>query len=84
MRIISAIMTFYWSHPIALQKLSNERSYKFSWILTQNSDNMLLRIYCSLSVSISADESTVHGTSGVKPHEAPKKHKNCKPDNDDW
>ena len=33
MRLISAIMNFYWSH-IALQKLSNERSYKFSWILT--------------------------------------------------
>ena len=27
-------MNFYWSHPIALQKLSNERCYKFSWILT--------------------------------------------------
>ena len=34
MRIISAIMNFYRSHDIALQKLSNERSYKFSWILT--------------------------------------------------
>ena len=31
MRIISAIMNFYWSHATALQKLSNERSYyKFS------------------------------------------------------
>ena len=30
MRIISAIMNFYWSHAITLQKLSNERSYKFS------------------------------------------------------
>ena len=28
-------MNFYWSHTIALQKLPNERSYKFSWILTQ-------------------------------------------------
>ena len=35
MRLISAIMNFYWSHAIALQKLSNERSYKFSWILSQ-------------------------------------------------
>ena len=34
MRIISAIMNFYWSHAIPLQKLSDERSYKFSWILT--------------------------------------------------
>ena len=34
MCIISAIMNFYWSHAIALQKLSHERSYKFSWILT--------------------------------------------------
>ena len=34
MRIISAIMNFYWPHAIALQKLSNERSYMFSWILT--------------------------------------------------
>ena len=32
MRLISAITNFYWSHAIALQKLSNERSYKFSWI----------------------------------------------------
>ena len=34
MRVISAIIIFYWSHAIALQNLSNERSYKFSWILT--------------------------------------------------
>ena len=34
MRIISAIMKFYWSHDIALQKLSKECSYKFSRILT--------------------------------------------------
>ena len=34
MRIISAIMNFYWSRAIALPKLSNERSYKFSWIST--------------------------------------------------
>ena len=34
-RIISAIMHFYWSHAIALRKLSNERCYKFSWILSQ-------------------------------------------------
>ena len=34
MRIVSAITNFYWSHSIALRKLSNERSYKFSWILT--------------------------------------------------
>ena len=34
MRVISAIMNFYWSHAIALQKLSNERYYKLSWILT--------------------------------------------------
>ena len=34
MRIYSDIMNFYLSHAIALQKLSNERSHKFSWILT--------------------------------------------------
>ena len=35
MRLIPAIMNFYWSHVIPFQKLSNERSsYKFSWILT--------------------------------------------------
>ena len=34
MHIISAIMNFYWSHAISIQKLSNERSYKFSWIST--------------------------------------------------
>ena len=34
MHLISAIMNFYESHAIALEKLSNERSYKFSWILT--------------------------------------------------
>ena len=27
-------MNFYWSHAIALQKLSNEHSYTFSRILT--------------------------------------------------
>ena len=30
MRLISAITNFYWPHAIALQKLPNERSYKFS------------------------------------------------------
>ena len=34
MRIIPAVMSFYWSHAMPLQKLSNERSYKFSLILT--------------------------------------------------
>ena len=34
MRLISDIMNFYWPHAVPLQKLSNERSYKFSWILT--------------------------------------------------
>ena len=34
MRVISAIMNFYWSHAIAFQKLSNERAYTFSRILT--------------------------------------------------
>ena len=34
MRIISAIMNFNWYHPIVLQKVSNDRSYKFSWIST--------------------------------------------------
>ena len=33
-------MNFYWSHAIPLQKLSNERSYKFSWILTLFSANV--------------------------------------------
>ena len=30
MRLITAITNFYWFNAIALQKLSNERSYKFS------------------------------------------------------
>ena len=34
MSLNSAILNFYWSHTIVLQKLSNERSYKFSCILT--------------------------------------------------
>ena len=34
MHLIFAIMNFNWSHAIALQKLSNERSYKIRWILT--------------------------------------------------
>ena len=34
MSIISTIMNFYCSNVIAIQKLSNKRSYKFSWILT--------------------------------------------------
>ena len=33
MRITSAILNLYWFHAIALRKLSNECSYKFSWIL---------------------------------------------------
>ena len=37
-------MNFYRSHAIALQKLSNERSYKFSWILTLNSNNQRRQI----------------------------------------
>ena len=36
MRVISAIMNFYWSHAITFQKLSNEHSYKFNLILTVN------------------------------------------------
>ena len=34
MCLISAIINFYWSHTIPIQKLSDESSYKFSWILT--------------------------------------------------
>ena len=34
MLLISTVMNFYWSHADLLQKLSDERSYKFSWILT--------------------------------------------------
>ena len=46
MRMISAIMNFYWSHAIALQKLSNERSYKFSLIstLTEVISIIILRV----------------------------------------
>ena len=48
MRIISAIMKFYWSH--ALRKLSNERSYKFSWIwtLTEVISIIILRIISTI------------------------------------
>ena len=45
---------------------------------------MILKIYCSPSASISAEESKVSGASGVKPHEAPKKKQKWEPDNDDW
>ena len=34
MLIISAIMNFYWSNAIPLQKLSNVGSYEFTCILT--------------------------------------------------
>ena len=34
MRIISAIVNFYWSHAVAPHKLPKECSYKFSWIST--------------------------------------------------
>ena len=34
MRLISTVMNFYWSHATLIWKLSNERSYKFRWILT--------------------------------------------------
>ena len=61
MRIIYAIMNFYWSHDIALQKPSNERSYKFSWILTEVISIRILRMrlisaiinfYCSHSIAL--------------------------------
>ena len=39
MRLISTITNLYWSHPIALQKLSNERSYMFSWLLWSTTNN---------------------------------------------
>ena len=35
MRAISTILNFLWCYLISLQKLSNDRSYKFRWILTQ-------------------------------------------------
>ena len=46
MPIISAIMNFYWSLAISLQKLSNALSYKFSWILTLTEviSNRILRM----------------------------------------
>ena len=34
MRLIFALMNFYWSHVIPLYKLFNECSHKFSLILT--------------------------------------------------
>ena len=37
-------MNFYGSHAIALQKLSNERSYKFSCILTFLTEVISIRI----------------------------------------
>ena len=37
-RLISTAINFYWSYYIGLQKLCNERSYKFSWILTLAED----------------------------------------------
>ena len=44
MRLISAVVNFYGSHAIALQKLSNERSYKFSCILTFLTEVISIRI----------------------------------------
>ena len=63
MRIISAIVNLYWSHPIALQKLSNERSYKFSWILTLTElisirilrmriISTIMNLYCSHAIAL--------------------------------
>ena len=45
MRLISAVVNFYGSHAIALQKLSNERSYKFSCILTFLTEVISIRIF---------------------------------------
>ena len=45
MRLISAIMNFYWSHAIALRKLSHERSDKFSRILTQTEVINFINLY---------------------------------------
>ena len=44
MRLIFAIMNLYWSHAIPLQKRSNKRCYKFSWILTLT-EVISIRIY---------------------------------------
>ena len=63
MRLISAIMNFYWSHSISLQKLSNERSYKFSRILTpaevisirilrMRLISAIINFYCSHSIAL--------------------------------
>ena len=52
MRIISTIINFYWSHAIALQTLSNERSYKFSWIFALTEViTISIRILCMLIIS---------------------------------
>ena len=42
--LLSAIMNLYWSHAIDLQKLSNERSYKFNWTLTEVISIRILRM----------------------------------------
>ena len=57
MRLISAIMSFYWSHAIALQKLSNERSYKFSWILTLTEVISFRNLYI-IKVQVQTDKSS--------------------------
>ena len=38
-------MNFYWSHAIALRKLSHERSDKFSRILTQTEVINFINLY---------------------------------------
>ena len=43
---------------------------------------MILKIYCSPSALISAEESTVRVVLNHTKHQ--KKRKNCEPDNDDW
>ena len=44
MRIISATMNFYCCHAIPLQKLSNERSYKISWVFLTRTEVMSIII----------------------------------------
>ena len=52
MRLISAIMNCYWSNAIALQKLSNEHSYKNKPAVMAGSSAAIYKILIQNSIFV--------------------------------
>ena len=56
MRVISAILNFLWCYLIALWKLSNDCSDKFSWILTQTEVISFRNLYMIVKSKVQTDK----------------------------